>query len=298
VSTRLERALDGAVDLHVHPAPSPFPRRIGPLGAARHAAEHGMRAMALKSHHHCTAADAAAFAGEGLVPDGVELIGGIVLNSQVGGLNPHAVALSLALGGRVVWLPTISSPAHIAKAGTGAVKFPSASVSLPPEPSLDVWDERGRLLPQVDELLALIADADAVLASGHLPAASIVAVFERAHALGVRRLLVNHPNFIVDLAPSEVARLLELGAYVEHASCHYDQQSRFFTYGIQELVRWVKLVGPQSTTLCSDLGQEGNPLPAVSLANVLEALHAEGFSDAELRQMTADNPARLAGLER
>jgi hypothetical protein len=297
VSRRAQRLLDGAVDLHVHPAPSPYPRRIGPIGAAQHAADTGVRAMALKSHHHSTATDVAIARGEQLLPPGVELIGGIVLNSQVGGFNPHAVALSLALGGRIVWLPTISSPAHIAHVGNGSAKFPSSSVTLPPEPALDVWDAEARVLPQVREVLTLVAEADAVLASGHLPAASIIAVFELARELGVRRLLVNHPNFIVEATPDQVARLVALGAYVEHASCHYDEHSRFMAFGVEELVRWIKAVGPQRTTLCSDLGQEGNPLPAVSLSTVIDALHDEGFTDRELQTMLADNPARLVGLD-
>jgi hypothetical protein len=297
VSERATRLLDGAVDLHVHPDPSPYPRRIGPLGAANHALETGMRAMALKSHHHCTAVDIALLRSEDLVPAGVDLIGGIVLNSQVGGLNPHAVALSLAMGGRIVWLPTISSPAHIAHIGAGKGKFPSSGTQLPPEPEIDVWDERGAVRPEVRELLSLIADADAVLASGHLPADSVVAVFELAHELGVRRMLVNHPNFIVEATTAQVARLVELGAYVEHASCMYDEHSRFRNFELPELVRWIKQVGPERTTLCSDLGQEGNPLPATSLGDIVDALHDEGFADAELRQMLADNPARLVGLD-
>jgi len=62
-------------------------------------------------------------------------------------------------------------------------------------------------------------------------------------------------------------------------------------------VRWIRQVGPERTTLCSDLGQEGNPLPATSLGDIVDALHDEGFSDAELRRMLSDNPARLVGLD-
>ena len=34
-------------------------------------------------------------------------VGGIVLNSPVGGANPDAVRLAAALGGRIVWMPTV-----------------------------------------------------------------------------------------------------------------------------------------------------------------------------------------------
>lgn len=297
MSDRATRLLDGAVDLHVHPDPSPYPRRIGPLGAAQHAADAGIRAMALKSHHHCTAIDLALVRAEGLERADVTLLGGIVLNSQVGGFNPHAVSLCLGMGGRIVWLPTISSPAHIAHVDHGAAKFPTARAALLPEPAIDVWDERGSLRPEVLAVLDLVAEADAVLASGHLPPGSILAVFEAAQARGVRRLLVNHPNFIVEASVEEVRRLVALGAYVEHASCMYDDHSRFQAFDIPELVGWIKAVGPERTTLASDLGQADNPLPGESLSRLIDALHDEGFTDHELRMMLADNPAALIGLE-
>jgi Family of unknown function (DUF6282) len=295
--SRATQLLDGAVDLHVHPAPSPFPRRFGPAGAARHAADSGMRAMALKSHHHNTAMDVAAVRADEEMPAGVELFGGIVLNSQVGGFNPDAVNLSLAMGGKIVWMPTISSPAHIEHAAHGAIKFPSSAVPLTPEPPIDIWTAEGKIARAVREVLAMVAEADAVLASGHLPAASVVAAFELAHELGVRRLLVNHPNFIIEASPAQVGRMVALGAYVEHATCMYDDESKFRSFELPELVEWIKAVGPERTTLASDLGQTDNPLPAESLVRIVEALHAEGFTDAELRRMTSENPARLIGLE-
>jgi len=44
----------------------------------------------------------------------------------------------------------------------------------------------------------MIAEADAVLASGHMPPRSIIAVFEAAKEAGVRRMIVNHPNFVIE----------------------------------------------------------------------------------------------------
>ena len=109
----VERLLDGSVDLHVHPYPSPFPRRMDAAEAAQRAADAGMRAIVVKSHHHDTATDVAALRAHGIDASGIDVFGGIALNTQVGGLNPHAVNLSLAMGGKVVWFPTIASPKHI-----------------------------------------------------------------------------------------------------------------------------------------------------------------------------------------
>ena len=113
MSDVVDRLLDGAVDLHVHPYPSPFPRRMDAAEAAQRAADAGMRAIVVKSHHHDTAMDVAALREHGIEQSGIQVFGGIALNTQVGGLNPHAVNLCLAMGGKVVWFPTIASPKHI-----------------------------------------------------------------------------------------------------------------------------------------------------------------------------------------
>ncbi len=285
--------LRGAIDLHVHPSPSPYPRRVDPVGAAEAAAAAEMRAIVLKSHHSDTAMIVDALRDRGLAEVPVEVIGGVVLNSQVGGINPHAVALSLAMGGRVVWMPTISSPAHI----DSHAHFPTAAVELPEEPRIDVWGTGGELLPEVGEVLRLVAEADAVLASGHLPANSIVAVFEAAAAAGVRRLLVNHPNFIVEVGSEEARRLIELGAVIEHEVGMYDENSKFHAFGLEVLEQWIEVAGAENTVLASDLGQADNPLPPESLALIAERLLAGGLGEAEVHAMLADNPARLLGLD-
>jgi len=285
--------LTGAVDLHVHPSPSPYPRRIDPIGAASAAAEAGMRAIVLKSHHNETASLIEALRPHGLGEIPVEVYGGVVLNTEVGGINPHAVSLCLAMGGRVVWMPTISSPAHIASDG----HFPTATVALLDERPVDLWDGDDELVPELDTILGLIADADAVLASGHLPPRSIVACFEAARDAGVRRLLVNHPNFIVDIEGEQALRLVELGAYVEHEVSMYDRESRFHAFEISTLREWIELAGPDRTILASDLGQADNPLPPESLERVGEELVEVGVDASQVRRMLADNPARLLGLD-
>lgn len=285
--------LRDAVDLHVHPAPSPYPRRLTIPQAADHATALGMRAIVAKSHHHSTASDAATFRAcrDG---SGAEVFGGIVLNTHVGGFNPDAVNVAFALGARVCWLPTVSSPLHIAHAGH--IAFPSASVPLRPDRPVDVWSRAGRLRRDVVAVLAEVAAADGVLASGHLSAGSILATFEQARALGVRRLLVNHPNFIVEATPTEVRRMVELGAYVEHVSCHYDDASRFRSFPSETLVEWVRAIGPERSVLASDLGQTGNPLPGESLLTVGRMLQRAGLTRREIRRMLVDNPTTLLGL--
>ena len=142
------RILEGAVDLHIHTAPSPFPRRIDVVDAARSAQEAGFKAIVAKSHHHATVIDVLAVQQRGLQDLSIQVYGGIALNSAVGGLNPHAVDQALKMGGRAVWFPTVAASRHIEHHHANPdMKFPKVTFRLMDEAPTDVIDRDGRLLP-------------------------------------------------------------------------------------------------------------------------------------------------------
>src|SRR3546814_14136615 len=109
--TAIDELLIGAIDLHTHSGPSPMPRRITHVEAARQASEAGFRAILVKCHYHSTIPDILA-----VTPylDGIDtaIYGGGALNSATGGLNVHAVDLALRLGGKSVWLPKTQTEAR------------------------------------------------------------------------------------------------------------------------------------------------------------------------------------------
>jgi uncharacterized protein DUF6282 len=197
----------GMTDLHAHASPSLLPRHGD--DAATVAAERaaGFDVVVLKAHEGSTV-ERAAIAGAGVY-------GGIVLNSPVGGANPDAVEVAARLGGRVVWLPTVSSRTH--KAGAAS---PELSVhrgfELGP---VDVVAGAGReavLRPEWHDVLDVVAAHDLLLASGHLSAAETVVLFREARRRGVRRLLVNHPLMAFLGWDAESAAVLAgLGAHLE-----------------------------------------------------------------------------------
>ena len=294
----VDRLLRGAVDPHCHPFPSPYPRRIDVREAAEHYADAGFRAFVAKSHHHSTAPDIALLKRHGLDETGVEVLGAVALNNHVGGLNPHAVNLCLAQGGRVVWMPTISAPNHIEHARATGLKFPTLAIPLIDDEPIDVFadGEGSRLRDEVHDVLRMVADADAVLASGHIPAPWILAVFEAARDAGVTRMVLNHPNFVIEATKEEVAKIADLGAVVEHSLCMYDEDSTFHQWELGVLLDWIALVGPERTQLGSDLGQRNNPLPVESYRKLCGRMLDAGMGEREIRMMVADNPARLLGL--
>lgn len=293
---RVAKILEGAVDLHVHPAPSPLPRRLDAAEAAKLAEEAGFRAIVVKSHHHSTVMDVLALESWALEGAQVGLYGGVALNGPVGGLNPKAVDLALKMGGKIVWFPTISSPQHIRHhAEHPDLKFPKLAVQLLPEEPVDVLDA-GVLRPEVYAILESIRDAGAILASGHMAPDRITAVLEAAREVGVERMLVNHPNFVIEATHDDARRWVELGAVIEHSLCMYDDESSFYHWDVDTLVAWVEAIGPEHSTLGSDLGQMSNPLPTDSFRKIVAKLLEKGLREDDVKLMVRDNPARLLGV--
>ncbi|TPW78250.1 DUF6282 family protein [Schumannella sp. 10F1B-5-1] len=283
----------GSVDLHVHSGPSPFPRRFSHVEAARDAERLGMRAILIKSHHHNTVMDLLAMQPqfEGI---GTKAFGGIALNNQVGGINPYAVEMSLRMGGKAVWLPTFSSAQHIAAHPEGG-GFPTASVELS-NTEVSVHGADGALLPEMTRVVDLVAESGALLSGGHLDGPTIEEAFTLAKERGVERMIVAHPNFVIDADYAQAQRLVDLGAYVEHEVSMYDPEGTK-KWDPKILLDWIETIGPEHTTLASDLGQPNRPLPVDAFIRVGEILLDLGVSERDLQRMTRDNPGYLLGLD-
>ena len=181
--------ISGVADLHVHGAPSLV---------ARHGFDHevlgahgvvGVDFAVLKAHEGSTV-ERAVLASQREQTAGIEVVGGIVLNSPVGGANADAVEVAAQLGGRVVWMPTVSAPAHIAAASSNELQVHRGLAFR----QVDVLAPDGTLLPAWQEVLEVVAAHDLLLASGHLTCAQALVLFRAARAAGVQRLLLNHPR--------------------------------------------------------------------------------------------------------
>lgn len=296
VDPRILAILDGAVDLHVHPAPSPFPRRIGIRGVAEQAAAMGFQALLTKSHHHSMVMDALAVDDAmGGLP--IPVFSGVALNNYIGGVNPFAVDLALRMGGRMVWFPTVSSGQHISvHAADHDLKFPSTSITLRDTVPVPVLGADGELLSEVWDVLEQIKDADAILSTGHMSVSEIDAVLAGAVKVGVTRMVINHPNFVIHADPSIAARWAQLGAVVEHGLCQYDDRSTFYNWPIDVMLGFIKAVGVDNTILGSDLGQKNNPYPVEAYVRIIGLLLDAGMSDGEVHTLVATNTARVLGI--
>lgn len=290
--------LAGAVDLHIHSTPDAFPRLLDDFEVVALAREAGMRAVVLKGHTTCTA-DRAQLARR-VVP-GIEVYGGIVLNDPVGGLNPSAVEAAIAMGAKVVWMPTMWAENHCRYIRRQSMAGYMAIGMRFPERGITVLAEDGETLqPEVHQILKLVAEGDLVLAGGHLTAQEHRVLIREARAAGVAKIVVNHPTYQpMDFSIEEQVELAEMGAYMEHCMLPLTpmwtrMSDRGWAPG--DVARAIKAVGAERCLLSSDLGQKHNPPPTEGLRQLIQMMRESGITEDELHLMTRVNPAKLLGL--
>ena len=275
------RVLAGAIDIHVHNLPDDRPRSIDAVDVAILARTRGMRGLVLKNHFESTAG--IAYLVRKLVP-GIEVFGGIDLNRTVGGINPAAVEHMVKVTGgfgRVVWMPTFDSENQVR---TSKEQRPFVSVS-----------RGGVLLPEVKQVIALIAKHDLIMATGHSSAAEGLLLLDEARRQGVQRLVVTHAmNPPISMTVEQMKQAAALGARIEFVGSTMREAGA--DARVARFAEAIRAVGPANCILSSDLGQAGNPLPPDGFGEFLVALQAKGFTDAEMQTMARDNPARLLGL--
>ncbi len=273
--------LRGVIDVHVHAAPDTIRRSVDAVEAARLAKQAGLRGLVLKNHYEPTASWA--YFARRQAP-GMEAFGGVALNLPVGGINPAAVLrMTRVTGGwgRIVWMPTFDAE--------NQVRYSRESRPFVPV------SRGGRLLPEVIEVLKLIREHGLVLATGHSTPAENRLLIREARARGIERIIVTHAMLTpVSMSVEEMKEAAGLGAFIEFVYNGLVGANKQFT--LEQYADAIRRVGPNRCILASDLGQADNPLPADGLRSFLEGLKKSGFTAAEIRRMTVDNPARLLGL--
>jgi hypothetical protein len=287
--------LVGAVDLHCHSGPSMMPRILDHVDAAMECEAAGFAALVYKDHYYPGMAHAQMIARDhpGLK---VKLYSGVALNNAVGGVNPYAVEHCVKLGGRIVWMPTFSAANHIRDANEkahGARSFPKTATRMLDPMPLTVLDANGALTDESKQCLDLIAEGDVILAGGHLHVGEQIKLFEEAKRRGVKKLMVNHPTYVVGFSDADMKAFVSLGAYLEHSICMFIDNSRVKHWEADELVRLTRLVGADRTILGSDLGLTDAPRPVDGFREIVSNLLDLQMSREEIRKIVAGNAARL-----
>jgi hypothetical protein len=275
-------ALAGAIDLHAHHDPDSYPRQGDAFDVARLAKDRGFRGLVLKNHWTETAG--LAYLVRKYATEGFEVFGAVTLDSPVGGVNPQAVRYMIDVAGgrgRIVWMPTHDSE-HEVRYNKESRPFVRVS-------------RAGTLLPEVHEVIALVAQHDLTLASGHVTPEETLQILRAAKAAGVKRLIVTHPLLDPQFTLMSVEQLraaADLGAFIEITGGAVASDGAPKARTLEAL----RAIGASHFFVSSDAGLAGRPNHSDTLALAAKSLRAAGFSEADLAVMFKDNPAFLVKL--
>ena len=276
--------IDGAYDLHVHSSPDLFPRIADDIQMVTDAAAKGFAGVVMKNHFEGTASRAQLAAR---AVSGVQVYGGLVLNRYVGGINPRAVEAALRMGARIIWMPTLDSACHRAAFGFGG-GFAAQSSGLETQGEGISILRDGRLVPEAREVLALVKEHRAALATGHVSFEEIRALVDEAAAQDFSKLILTHPY---DRAPgltlAQVEALARPHVRVEFVFCSITPNWGFTDAAT--IAHCIKTLGARRFVISSDGGQAHNPMPAEGYRQFVTALHAAGVAADDFRLMCREN---------
>lgn len=291
--------LRGATDCHVHCAPHLNGRSVNVFEAVRQAAAAGMRAIGIMCNFQNTSGYAA-LANEELGHLGCHAFGGVIMQPTAGGVTLEVAKAAIGYGygpgtgARFVSLPTHHTR-YIAEREGRSPAFLETTFQVPPN---------GRVPDPVPAIMELCAEKDVVFDCGHVSGREAVALAEEAKRRGVTRLRTHGSRY----AEEEIRAIVALGGYVElsffiltHATqvglTHVDEEKHRIAGGatIQDFAPRIRAAGDRCI-LSSDAGVFLLPPPVEAFREYLLLVESAGFTEAEIRRMTATNPTALFGL--
>lgn len=283
--------IKGAFDTHVHFAPHAKVRaNTDALSLARLAAEKDMAGLVLKCNTFPSVG--IAYLARLLCPE-LKIFGGIVINPQIGGLNPAAVRAAISYGEgkpgeycRFVCLPTFYSARDI--------EFHHKN-----EAPIELVKD-GRAVDGLKRILDLVAENSLVLMTGHTGEKELFPVVEQAVSQGVRNIVLCHPSSpVVGLSLEAQKALAGMGAVMQQCCVetypYYEKKYGIPGPSFDDLAEAIRFVGTEHCIIATDMGADAglNPNPADGFANYINELEKRGFTEEELSAMAAEHPLEL-----
>lgn len=278
------KEFSGILDIHAHASPDPEGRRsIDAFELAKLYSEYGFRGFVFMGHYDPTAG--VAWLVQKAYPQ-LEVYGTIVLNQLIGGINPHAVRHFAGMDGglgKIVYMPTIDCENEVKQSDRPNRPFTRIS-------------EKGRLLPEVLEMLDLVSELDLALSTGHNSPSEILMLIEEGKSRGIDRILVTNPQYpAISMSTQDMKKAAEMGAFLEFI--YYCVGIPGTDLKMTDYTDVIREVGPDSCILSSCGGQSWMPIHTYAWRELLKGMRENGISEGAIDIMAKKNPAILLGLE-
>ncbi len=280
------------IDLHVHIGPEVIPRKYN-VDTLIQAEAGNISAMALKNHFFPT------LPLIDTVPNNtnLRLIGSIVLNNAVGGVNPEAVyATSTIAQGRpfIVWFPTTNANQFLCNCeyeiAPEWVNQPGFSARKATSIKGITIAKRGEISKKAKLVCDAISNTNGILATGHISQDESMALVNYARSIGLSKIIITHPIYQkIAMSLEKQTYLANLGCYLEHCYSMYSIDR----ISIRRISEQINLIGAERCILSSDVGQQFSPPPSQALLDFSTKLVNEGISLQQLETMLVRNPTTL-----
>lgn len=301
----------GMIDIHCHAEHG----QQDAFAVAKLASENGMRGLLYKSiggvagpradtmdHVHKLLDDLHRWAdGTGVTP--IQAWGGYALTRDNKPPNAEKVCRQLDAGITAFWMP-LSNHANTFSIVGGKFKRwdPTAdpkahSDPLPWDSAVKyghyALDERGKLKPEYDEAIRMIADHGRAFSFGHCTHPEIWEIARLLDKLKFKRAFIDHPfSPFVNLSVAQMKELATVGITFNFT---YDELSPMMGIDPNRMYQTIRTVGVDHFTLSSDAGDTLFPNSVEALRQISGYMIAYGMGAAEIDRMCRVNPARIVG---
>ncbi|MGW2763690.1 DUF6282 family protein [Streptomyces sp. NPDC001275] len=322
-----DELLRGTSDVHVHSGPwlKSCPGRLDPFQIAEQAKAAGMKALVYYDHTMGISNGTSMLVSR-QVP-GIQIFGGIIMTTVLGGLNPRAVKTALHYGAGAKFVHFGAHCTHFMASHEGSY------VDGKPVPFKDQYpkfakDELSRSIriplegPVPDdlaEILQLIAERpDVHLNTGHVSVEEAFRLVDLAIEFGIQKIVVAHPCR-GRMTTGQQKELAAKGVLLEGAvsdwmfhrglprTNYYVERewadeiagianSPEFS-GIMPWAKQIREVGIEHFILGTDYGIRSGPTPVEGMRTLISSLLDLEFKPEEITTMVKDNPAQLLGIE-
>lgn len=294
----IKELMEGAIDMHVHLNPhiAPETHIMDVEDYMIEARKWGMRGAVVKD---------TSFPSTGTTylvnkhSDDVKLYGSVILNLFVGGLNNDAVDVGIhhGDGAKVIFFPLGDSLQHV----SAREKFYRGINPIRKREEGIYILKDGELIPEAEQIVRTIAEADVCLATGHVSPAEAKVLVKRAKSLGVKKIIVSHALWkMVGYTHDDLLELADEGAYIEFefGMC---LPIMFFSHGEPtvdplETAALMRRIGAERCIMTTDCGQIYSPSPVEAMRYFIAVMLKCDLTPGEIELMVKQNPAKLLGL--
>lgn len=296
-----------AIDIHCHAHEG----QQDALAVAKHASKNGMRGILFKTIvGRCRPVEALQRVQDALnrwcEAEGVNPVACWAGYNVADGREPPSVQRvreQIDSGVRAIWMPVAMHANTLSKVGGRKVWWNSSADPSEVTPALS-WEEAlkvghylldgaGKLKPDIQEIIRLVADRGVALFFGHATHPEIFAMAEEVDKLSFKRVVVDHPfSPFVDLSLEQMQQLARAEIFLNFT---YDELSPLLGVDPFRMYQAIRSVGVEHVTLSSDAGEPLFPNTVECIRLIRAYMEAFGLTDDEIHLVSSVNPARVVG---